>query len=301
MSLLHRIETVAARSFLVLFRALGPVAASNLAGALGRTVGPLIPTSRVADANLRRAMPELDSLARKRIIRETWETLARTAGEFPHLHTLRETASGPGYEIVGAEHCQALARRGGPALSFTAHFGNWEMIPPLQRTFGVRLAFVYRAAANATVDRMILDLRERAAGGPVTMFAKGAAGARGAYAHLLHGGVLGMLADQKLNDGIAAPFFGIEAMTAPTLAVFARKFRCPILPVRAERIGPARIRVIFEPLHEIAVTDDRTADIATATAWMNTTIERWVRDQPGQWLWLHRRWPKPVAQSPPLR
>ena len=295
MSLLHKIETTAARAFLGIFRALGPRAASNLAGALGRGIGPLIPTSRVADQNLRRAMPELDEAARRRIIREVWESLARTAGEFPHLAALRETDAGPGYEIVGREHCLALAAQGGPALIFTAHFGNWELIPPVLHRLGVRLAFFYRAAANPAVDRLILDLREQATGEPVTMFAKGAAGARGSYAHLVRGGILGMLMDQKLNDGIASPLFGIDAMTAPALAVFARKFRCPILPVRAERIGPARIRIVFEKLHRIEVTDDREADIAAGTGWMNATIERWVRQRPGQWLWLHRRWPKPVA------
>lgn len=300
MTLLHKIETAVARSFLATFRALGPVAASNLAGALGRSIGPLIPTSRVADANLRRAMPELDAVDRKRIVREVWDSLARTAAEFPHLHNLRETGSGPGYEIVGLEHCLALSAQGGPALVFTAHFGNWELIPPVLHRLGIKLAFFYRAAANPAVDRLILDLREQATGEPVTMFAKGASGARGSYAHLVRGGILGMLMDQKLNDGIASPLFGIDAMTAPALAVFARKFRCPILPIRAERIGPARIRLIFEPLHQIEVTDDREADIAAGTAWMNATIERWVRGRPGQWLWLHRRWPKPVAQSAPV-
>lgn len=295
MTFLHKLELAAVRGFLGLFRCLGPAAASNLAGALGQTIGPLIPTSRVADANLRRAMPELDADARRRIVREVWENLARTAAEFPHVGALRATDEGPGYEVVGAEHARALAGRGGPALVFTAHFGNWEVIPPALRDLGVRMAFFYRAAANEAVDRVILDLREKAMGEPVTMFAKGASGARGSYAHLMRGGILGMLMDQKLNDGIASPLFGIEAMTAPALAVFARKFRCPILPVRAERIGPARIRLICEPLHDIAITDDRDADIAAGTAWMNQTIERWVRGRPGQWLWLHRRWPKTVA------
>ncbi|HEX7390768.1 MAG TPA: lauroyl acyltransferase [Acidiphilium sp.] len=292
MTILHRIELATVRGFLALFRALPPVTASNLGGALGRTIGPMIPTSKVADANLRRVMPELDAAARRKIIRDVWENLARTAAEFPHLADLRETASGPGYELVGTKHILELAARGGPAIGLTGHIGNWEIIPPVADRLGVPLAFFYRAADNKAVDDVILRLREKAMGRKVTMFAKGAAGARASYIHLLQGGFLGMLVDQKLNDGIAVPFFGLPAMTAPTPAVFARRFHCPILALHVERLGPARLRIVFEPPYFVEPTADKEKDIETATAWMNLTIERWIRARPGEWLWLHRRWPK---------
>ena len=47
---------------------------------------------------------------------------------------------------------------------------------------------------------------------------------------------LGMLIDQKMNDGIAVPFFGIEAMTAPALARFCVEVRCPVVPAHCERL-----------------------------------------------------------------
>jgi KDO2-lipid IV(A) lauroyltransferase len=295
MTPLQTLEYAAARAFLALFRALGPVNASRLAGALGRGIGPLIPTSRIADANLRAALPLLDAAGRRAVIAAVWDNLARNAGEFPHLAALRATTSGPGFTITGAEHASSLATAGGPAIILTAHCGNWEILPAALRTTGLRFAFFYRAAANPAVDRLIIGLREAAMGEPVPMFAKGAGGARGAYAHLARGGMLCMLVDQKLNDGIATPFFGRDAMTTPALAVFARKFRCPILPVHVERIGPARLHIIIEPPAYAQHTSDKTADIGATTLWMNQTIERWVRARPGQWLWLHRRWPRTRA------
>ena len=42
-------------------------------------------------------------------------------------------------------------------------------------------------------------------------FAKGAIGGREAMAHLASGGFLGMMMDQKMNDGIAVDFFGRPA------------------------------------------------------------------------------------------
>jgi Kdo2-lipid IVA lauroyltransferase/acyltransferase len=46
-------------------------------------------------------------------------------------------------------------------------------------------------------------------------------------------------------------------------------------------------------LHQTALPDtgDRTADVYALTVAMNATLERWIRDQPESWLWLHRRWP----------
>ena len=127
------------------------------------------------------------------------------------------------------------------------------------------------------------------------MFAKGSAGAREAFAHLRRGGILGMLVDQKLNEGLAVPFFGRPAMTTPALAQFAIHFRCPVIPVHPVRLGPARFRVICEPPMALPDTNDRTADVYALTLAMNATLERWIREQPECWLWLHRRWPNQAA------
>jgi KDO2-lipid IV(A) lauroyltransferase len=58
------------------------------------------------------------------------------------------------------------------------------------------------------------------------------------------------------------------------------------------RLGPARFRVICEPPMALPDTNDRTADVYALTLAMNATLERWIREQPECWLWLHRRWSK---------
>jgi KDO2-lipid IV(A) lauroyltransferase len=101
-----------------------------------------------------------------------------------------------------------------------------------------------------------------------------------------------MLNDQKLDNGIAVPFFGRDAMTAPALASFALKFRCPIIPVHVVREGPARLHVICEPPLTLPESGDKQADVLALTTETNRILERWIREKPGSWLWLHRRWPK---------
>jgi KDO2-lipid IV(A) lauroyltransferase len=291
MQLGYRLEALLARAGLALLRALGPVTASNLGGAVARSIGPFLPVSRVADANLRLAMPELDAVARKGIIRGVWENLGRTMGEFPHLPKLRRTPSGPGWEIANEEILAPIAEQGGPAIFFSGHIGNWELLPPVVAAFGMPMSSMYRAAANPYIDEMIGALRREALGFAVPMFPKGAAGGRGALAHMARGGYLGILIDQKLNDGIAVDFFGRPAMTAPALAALALRFRCPVVPGHAQRIAPARLRFVVDPPLKLPDTGDRAADIAALTREVNATLERWIRARPESWLWLHRRWP----------
>ena len=297
-TLAMRLEAFAARVTIRLLRALSPVQASNLGAAVCRLIGPMLPVSRVADSNLRLAMPELDRAARRRTVRGVWENLGRTVGEFPHIASLRkDTPSGPGWEMIGEDVLHAQAERGGPAIFVSGHIANWEMLPPAVAHYGMRFSSMYRAAGNPLIDRMIRDLRDEAMGSQIPLFAKGAKGARAALAHVGKGGYLGLLVDQKMNDGVEARFFGHPAMTAPALAAMALRYGVPVIPGHVERVGPARFRLICEPPLILPDSGDRRQDQIALTQTVNDVLERWIRERPESWLWLHRRWPKDVSRN----
>ena len=283
------LEAWVARGAVALLRRLGPVRSSNLGGALARTIGPLLPPSRTADRNLRRALPELDAAARRRVVRGVWDNLGRTVCELPHLAALGPTAAGPGWEVAGADIAGTLLRTGGPVLMFGGHIGNWEMLPPVAASLGLPFASVYRASPNAAVDTILRGLRDAANPG-LPQFRKGARGARDALAHVRRGGSLGLLVDQKMNDGVEATFFGLPAMTANALAGIAVTRRLPVVGANVVRLGPARCRVEIDPPIAVPDTGDRAADVLTLTQAINDSLERWIRAKPEGWLWLHRRW-----------
>ncbi len=293
-ALRFRLEAWLITGLLWLLGRLRPETASNLGGAVARAIGPRLRVSGVADANLRLAMPALDAAARARIIRGVWDNLGRTACEFPHVPNLRETATGPGYELEGAAYFDAVLAAGGPAICISAHLGNWEVMPAAAKRRGADMASFYRAASNKLADAIIVERRARAG---VTLLAKGAAGARAGVAHLRAGGMLGFLIDQKMNDGIEAQLFGHPAMTASAAAALALRFDAPVIPACVIRLGPARFRVIAEAPLAVPATGDRHADIAVLTQAMNECVERWVRARPEQWLWLHRRWPREIMPT----
>ncbi|MGE4339677.1 MAG: lysophospholipid acyltransferase family protein, partial [Pigmentiphaga sp.] len=218
--------------------------------------------------------------------------LGRIAGELPHLNKLARTSDGPGWEVVGEDILRGVLTRGGPALFFSGHIGNWEMLPVILAKLGIPMASIYRALSNSAVNDAVNAMRRRGAGLDLPLFPKGAIGAREAIAHLKRGGYLGMLVDQKMNDGIPVKFFGQNVMTAPALAAMALRFRCPVIPGHIQRLGPARFRLEVEPPLELPNSGDRQRDIVKVMRRVNQTLERWIIDEPGAWLWLHRRWPK---------
>jgi KDO2-lipid IV(A) lauroyltransferase len=285
-----RVLLAVLRAAVAVVRRAGPVAVSDLGGAIARGIGPLLPVSRVADGNLAATLPALDAVARRRMVRAVWDNLGRTIAEMAVLDRLEPTLTGPGYEVVWEKAAAAADfSRGG--ILFAGHLGNWELTMLAARLLPKKFAVLFRAPSNAAADVLVRELRARYGGAGLLQFAKGAQGARQSLAHLKAGGILGVLADQKLNDGIAVPFFGRPAMTSPAIASLALRFGLPVLPTRVERLGAARFRLTVEAPLPPVNTGDRHEDIAVMTRAVNETLERWIRARPGQWLWLHRRWP----------
>ena len=282
-----RIEAWGAALFFAAMGALPIDAASGLGGALARHIGPRLGISKRARRNLAAALPELSAGEVERVLRGMWDNLGRVAAEYPHLPRIRVFPSDGRVETSGIEHLDRAIAGGRPVIIFGGHLGNWEIAARAAGQYGIDVAQIYRAANNPLVDRMIARFR----GTGSEFIPKGAIASRRALAALRRGGHLTLLVDQKLNDGIAVPFFGRPAMTAPALASLALRFDCEVLPARVERLKGAYFRLTVFPPLPLARSGDHHADVATLMTRVNETLEAWVRDRPEQWFWLHRRWP----------
>lgn len=292
----YRLELYLARLFWALFAALPLATASGLGGTLGRLLGHVPALARRAESNLSLAMPELQPRERAGIIAGVWQNLGRTVAELPHLEAfvLTNEEPGPGQiQVVGSEkltqHLAAGENKGQAALLFGAHLANWELMNAVTARLGHPIHVVYRAANNPLIDDWLWRIRESSA---LSALAKGRAAAQGILAALKRGEPVGMLVDQKMNDGIAIPFFGQPAMTAPALAQLALRQDLAVLPVHCERLAGASFRVTFmEPL-SYRKSGDHSIDVTAMMGQVNEMLEDWIRERPEQWLWLHHRWPK---------
>jgi KDO2-lipid IV(A) lauroyltransferase len=285
--LFYPLQAALAFVLFAIIRTLPLGVASGIGGGLGRVFGPCLGLSGRARKNLENAFPEKSSAEINVIIHEMWDNLGRTLFEFPHLDRLKFYQDGSPVEVIGVNHIEKLRDDGRPGLFFAGHLGNWEITPlgVIHRDLPAHL--IYRAPNNPLVEKIY---RQRKFG-EGELLPKGAEGARRAIKLLKDGGHIGILVDQKMNDGIPVPFFGRDAMTAPALAQFALKYKCPVVPVQVERLKGATFRMTFYPPEEYEPTGDRTKDVARIMTSVNAHLEKWIRENPAQWLWLHNRWP----------
>ena len=116
------------------------------------------------------------------------------------------------------------------------------------------------------------------------IFPAGISGTKRMIRHLKDGGILALLLDQAVSDGISFRFFGKEAKTSIAIAELALKYDATIIPCYGirEKDGIA-ISVVFE---DPILTKEPRGIIQS----INDSLEKRVRESPTQWHWLHNRW-----------
>ena len=271
----------------LLFRAMPIETASSLGAAVLKILGPLSGAHKTADRNLRIAFPDMDETERKRLLVAQWDNLGRLTAEFQLMDKI--TPATGRVEIVGGEKLRAVAQSGKPAVLVSGHFSNWEVMAAVIVHLGVECQVTYRAANNPYIDRRIIETRRSY--GVTLMAPKGGDGSREVLAAMAKGESVALLNDQKFNQGVEAPFFGVMAHTAPGPTKFALRFGCAMIPMCVQRIKGARFRVTIYDSIAPPNTGDRQGDIVQGVKNMNAFIEARVRERPQEWFWTHKRWP----------
>ena len=285
-------EFAAFFSFMAFFRLLGIDAASAVGGFIGRHIFYRLPPVKTARENLRAAYPGMSEAEIEKTVREMCDNLGRVVGEYPHLDKLK---LGTRIEMVGKEIGDAAVASGKGVMFISGHLANWETMPATAGQLGYDGGLVYRPPNNPFVARWLSN--RRAAVGPKEQISKGAHGTRRIFTLLRRGKAIFLLIDQKTAEGVPAPFFGREAMTTNAPAFLALKLGSLLLPASSERLGGAHFRVRIYPPVEFSPTGDQERDVLALTVKITQVMEALVREHPSQWLWIHRRWPKPLPQA----
>jgi Kdo2-lipid IVA lauroyltransferase/acyltransferase len=269
--------------------------ASALGGGLLSRLGPLLPAHKTALMNAKLVFPDLDEAGAKKLAMAAWDNLGRLGGEFVHLREMRPYAPDGRVVVEGLEHVQAIKQSGKPSVIITGHFANWEVMAVAICQSGLDARVSYRHANNPHIDKRITDIRRGY--GAKHLSAKGEAGAREMLLALRRGQTVTFLNDQKFNRGIDAPFFGHLLKTAPGPSRLAMRFDVPLLPVSVKRLPGARFVVRFHAPITPDDSPDKTKAVAATVAKVNAFLEDRIRENPKDWFWVHRRWPKAVYRQ----
>ncbi|KQO70472.1 lipid A biosynthesis lauroyl acyltransferase [Methylobacterium sp. Leaf469] len=291
------------RTLFWLARRLGTDRASRIGGRLVRTVGPFLPAHRTAMANLAAAFPDLDPAARRALAAEAWDNLGRTGAEYAHLHTLFDAddtdPSSQRMQVSGEGHFADLRDDGKPGLIFSAHLANWELPAICAARYGLDATAIFRPPNDAASARLVQEVRRQTMGG---LAAAGQGAVFAMQGVVERGGHLGQLIDQHFTRGVVVEFFGRPVLVNPLLGKLARHYECPVHGVRVVRREGARFALELTPPLDLPRDAKGEIDVQGAMQAMTRVVEDWIRENPGQWLWMHRRWrpamlPKPKAPA----
>lgn len=255
-------------------------AASATGGWLMRKIGTRLAASRKALANIKKIYPDKSPEEYQEILAGMWDNLGRVFAEYPHLKKISSRL-----QVEGEDILKQIAKDHDTAVFFTTHAANWEITPVLMGKCGLDVAGVYRKPNNPWAERLLSFARKR--GSKPYMIPKGKSGTRDIVRMMKSGRFIGMLVDQKYNEGLLVDFLGHPAKTSPAYIQLCQKFDCPLIPVQIIREQGSYFRaVISKPVDTKEKSEEEVLNITHAI------MKGWIDEAPAQWLWLHRRWPK---------
>jgi Kdo2-lipid IVA lauroyltransferase/acyltransferase len=251
--------------------------------------------------NLRAGYPEKDEKWIWETGRRSFEHIVMLAVDVLFTPKLVRRDNWRSYaKFKNIERVKWMMKEGRGLLMVTGHYGNFEIIGYLMGLFGFNIYSIARPLDNRFISRYLYGVRERF--GQKIIDKKGAAEKMGEL--VSSGATLGFIADQDAGKkGIFVDFFGRKASAYKSIGLLAIANNLPIVVGYSRRVDNrfyfeiAATRIIFP--EEWTDKDD---PLKWVTAEYTGEMEKFIRDDPTQYWWLHRRWKhRPKEEMKELR
>lgn len=271
-------------------------AALKLCGFLGRVAYWLVRDARrMTIKNLSRAFgwpkrhPRLARTARRVFI-----NAGKNVADLILLPRLSRNDVDRLVRVKGRHHIDRAMAQGRGIIVITGHIGNWELMAAFFATRGYPVNVVARRVYDPRLDRILNDLRKNANVRGISRDQD----AREMIRILRRGEILGLLMDQDTKvRGVFVPFFGRTAHTPAGPAILAMKTKAVVVPMAVHRQRDDTYLITVEQPLKLVCTGNQEEDILANTAACTSALERFIRMDPAQWVWMHDRWRKGQGQE----
>ncbi|HVX87156.1 MAG TPA: lysophospholipid acyltransferase family protein [Phycisphaerae bacterium] len=253
--------------------------------------------------NLRASFPEKSQAELERIAERSMQHFIELVMDVLFSTRLINAESWHRYvHLDGLSESLRILLRGRGAIMLTGHYGNWEILGYTLATLGFETYSVARPIDNPLIDAWLLGVREKK--GQVILSKRGVTTT--ALDVLQNKGVLGFIADQNAGPkGMFVPFFGRQASTYKSIGLLAIEHQVPVVVGYARRHGDrfefdiGTQDIIYPEEWKNFPRDQYRDELHYITARYTKAIEDFVRDDPTQYLWIHRRWKtRPKGEAP---
>lgn len=256
---------------------------------LGRGLGWLIlhvlkRRRLIAERNIALCFPELNAAEQARLVRKNLESTGIAVFEsgiawFWPAWRMRKL-----FTVEGIEHLQNAERKGQGVLLVAMHFTNLD-IGGAMLCLEHSVDAMYRPHRNPVYDYLQRKGRGRRSEA-TRIFPR--QDLRGIIKALRSGRPVWYAPDQDYGRkrSVFAPFFGVQTATVTATAHLARTGKAQVIPfVQIRQADGSGYRIkVYPPLEGFPEGDD-LAD----TTRINAFIEARVRENPDQYMWVHRR------------
>jgi KDO2-lipid IV(A) lauroyltransferase len=248
---------------------------------------------RVAMRNLELAYPEKTRAERNVIAAEVFRSIGRLLYAFARFRQMTAGNISDWIRYEGLEHFTEAKKAGRGVLFATAHLGNWELSAFAHGLMTEPMHVVIRPLDNPRIDRMVEGRRRLSGNHLIEKWD----GARAILRALQQNEAVGILIDQNtsLQEGAFVNFFGIPACANTAFAKIAARTGAAVIPGFALWC-PQEGRYVLRFYPPVEMTGEPVED----TRRLHAVLEAVIREHPGQWLWIHRRWKTRAPGQPSI-
>jgi KDO2-lipid IV(A) lauroyltransferase len=267
----------------------------------GRLTGWLTPRllrarAHVVRTNLKLCFPDLPAERLEALMRRHFRLLGQSVVDrglcwFGPRQAILDTV-----RISGLEHLEALLQAQRPIILLAPHFIGLDAAATRLTLFLKESATLYTPQSDPDVDRLVREGRGRF---NLVHLISRQDGVRGLIRHLRRGTPVYYLPDMDFGrkGAVFVPFFGVPAATLTTTAQIAGAWKAAVVPIVSRLdldTGTYHVDVLA-PIADFPGEDT----LEDATARLNRLIESWVRPDPAQYYWVHRRFKtRPIKGEP---
>ena len=255
--------------------------------ATGRLLGRIFRTlarrrRRIAAINIALCFPELDASERRQLLHAHFAALGIGLVEMAMSWWEGATRLQRLVTTDGLQHLQQALAAGNGVILLSAHFTTLEIggrLLALSSPFHV----LYRTHKNPVIERVMRTARLRNYDRAIRR-----QDLRAMLRSLRDNMPVWYAPDQDhgLKHSLFVPFFGIPAATITATARLARSSGAAVVPFIPTRLPDGSgYRLTLYPALDNFPGDSLAAD----TRRINALLEARIREQPAQYLWVHRR------------
>ena len=283
------LEFVIIISLFFIFKIVGLRNASHIGSIIGKFFGPLFRSKKIIRQNIKIGLGNIDESKEKEIINGMWSNIGRTLAEYVFLKDFKFNKTDLNHmKINGTKYLDEIKNSNEPAIFYSGHFANFELMAMELDKFGIKTAAIYRPLNNFFLNPLMEYLRMKYI--CPTQIPKGRIGVREIIGRIKDGYSVALMMDQRVSEGQKVPFFNKPAFTTTIPAQLALKYNCKLVPIFLERKGSVEFEMtVYEP-YKIEKSGNEEEDTKHIIHKINQIIEKMIIQNPTQWIWSHNRW-----------